>query len=39
MKYVTRLLRVLVVCCLANYLLVCTAVLPLSGLSGHDCRT
>lgn len=33
MQYVTRLLRVLIVSCLANYLLVCTAVVPLSGLS------
>lgn len=32
MRYATRLLRVLVVSCLANYLLVCTAVPPLSGL-------
>ena len=33
MQYVTRLLRVLIASCLANYLLVCTAVVPLSGLS------
>lgn len=33
MQYVTRLLRVLVVSCLANYWLVCIAVVPLSGLS------
>lgn len=32
MRYTTRLLRVLVVSCLANYLLVCTAVPLLSGL-------
>ena len=33
MQYVTRLLRVLIVSCLANYWLVCIAVVPLSGLS------
>lgn len=33
MRYITRLLRVLVVTCLANYLLVCTAIPPLSGLT------
>lgn len=33
MRYVTRLLRVLVVSCLANHLLACTAVPPLSGLT------
>ena len=33
MRYVTRLLRVLVVSCLANYLLVFTQLVPLSGLS------